>query len=151
MVIDTGEHDDLTRQLARLALERVAPEELVLYDESSAEYFADPQAVLDPRRRQETVGFGLDLALLTPYVLAVSGTAVTLIGGWLTDAVSDEAKGVVGRWLRQLLNRDAAPPLTVEQAGMIRSTAYQQARALGLADQQAALIADSIAGAVLVR
>ena len=39
----------LIDELARAALERVAPEELVLFDETAAEYFRDPESLLDDR------------------------------------------------------------------------------------------------------
>ena len=66
----TSGHDrdaerDLVGELARAVVERVAPEELGLFEETEADYFRDPGLVLRAGRRDEAVGFGLDLALLT--------------------------------------------------------------------------------------
>lgn len=150
--------DQLSGELARLVLERVAPDEVVLFELTAEEYFADPQAVLDPRRREESVGFGLDLALLTPYILAVAGTVVTWLGTTVAEAAREESSAVVTEWVRRLFrhNRRGTPeagqirPLSHEQARRIREVAYQRAKALGLDDGRAALIADSFVGAVLV-
>jgi hypothetical protein len=148
----------LVGELTQLVLDRVAPDELVIFDETAEEYFQDPHAVLDSRRREEAVGFGLDLALLTPYVLAVATSVV----GWLVTTIAevarDESKPVVASFIRRLFRRgdetahDAKPvqPLTLEQARSMRDIAYQRAKALGLVDGQATLIADSLVGAVLV-
>ena len=73
-------------------MERVAPEELGLFEETEADYFRDPGLVLRAGRRDEAVGFGLDLALLTPYVL-VAGAAVV---HFLTDVVSGVVADQVG-------------------------------------------------------
>ena len=45
----TDAERSVVEELARLVLEQAAPEELVLFEETSAEYFADPDRVLDPR------------------------------------------------------------------------------------------------------
>ena len=51
MGIDASERDELTRELARLALHRAAPDELVIFDDLAVEYFADPP----PRCARRTV------------------------------------------------------------------------------------------------
>jgi hypothetical protein len=40
--------NELVAELARLALEQAAPEELVLFPDNAKEYFKDPQAALSP-------------------------------------------------------------------------------------------------------
>jgi hypothetical protein len=146
----------LAGELAQLILDRVAPDELVIFDETAEEYFQDPQAVLDPKRREEAVGFGLDLALLTPYVLAVASSVVGWLVTTVADAAREESKPVVASFIRRLFRRgegtapEPVQPLTIEQARRMRDIAYQRAKALGLVDGQAALIADSVVGAVLI-
>ena len=63
----------LVTELARATAEDTAPEELLLFDTTAEDYWADPQAVLSPTRRGEAVGFGIDAALLTPLLLATEG------------------------------------------------------------------------------
>jgi hypothetical protein len=94
MSLDASERDELTRELARLALHRAAPDELAIFDDLVVEYFADPQAALHAVDRDETLGFGLDLTLLTPYVLAVAGYVLPL----LNDMMTEVAKSREARW-----------------------------------------------------
>jgi hypothetical protein len=88
---------ELVAELAQLVLEQVAPEELVIFPQSAEEYFDDPQATLDPRRRDEAVGFGLDLALRTPYVLAVVTPVIHYLAAAVADAAREEVAPVVAR------------------------------------------------------
>lgn len=75
---------------------------------------------------------------------------------WLGTAVAEAAStAVVTSCVRRLFRRSSpAPepvrPLSIEQAHQVREAAFQPAKALGLDDDKAALIADSFVGAVLV-
>jgi hypothetical protein len=149
----------LTDELAHLVLTQVAPEELDLYAETAQEYYADPQALLNPKRRDEALGFGLELAMITPVVIAVSGTVLQWLASSVVDAAIKEASPSVLSYLRRLFRRGendksgkpATPRimLTVEQAKQVRVVAYQQAIAIGLEPARASLIADSTAGALI--
>jgi len=68
----SGQDRDAGRDLAGAVVRRVAPEELGLFGETEADYFGHPGLVLRAGRRDDAVGFGLDMALLTPYVLVVA-------------------------------------------------------------------------------
>lgn len=83
----------LVTKLAALVMERAAPEEIAILDERAREYFADPEAALEPRRRDEPLGFGIDVSLLGPYVLAVASPVVTYLGSAILAAA--EALGVI--------------------------------------------------------
>src|SRR5215469_11455525 len=167
---DRDAEQKLVGELAHTVVRCVAPEELGLFAETEADYFRDPRLVLRAKSRDEAVGFGLDLALLTPYVLAV-GTAVVhflavVVSDAVRDEVRDELKPVIAGRVRRLLRRDASPApdsresarqdpaqvrgLTVDQARAIRSVALQQARQSGLDDEKASLLADAFVGAVVV-
>lgn len=159
---------DLVGELARAVVRCVAPEELGLFAETEADYFRDPELVLRARSRDEAVGFGLDLALLTPYVLVVGAAVVHFLAMVVSDAVRDEArdelKPVIAGRIRRLLRRDdpaaadrreteehdRAPGVTVEQAREVRQVALRQAMRSGLDDEKAALLADAFVGALLV-
>jgi hypothetical protein len=165
---DRDAERDLTGGLARAVVGCVAPEELGLFEETEADYFRDPGLLLRAGRRDEAVGFGLDLALLTPYVLVVATAVVRFLGGVVGDAVRDEArdelKPVIAGWARRRLRRDdpaaagrpgpaghdRAPGLTAEQAREVRQVALRQAKQSGLDDEKAALLADAFVGALLV-
>jgi hypothetical protein len=159
---------DLVGELARAVVRCVAPEELELLAETEADYVRDPGLVLRARSRDEAVGFGLDLALLTPYVLVVGTAVVHFLAMVVSDAIRDEAreelKPVIAGRVRRLVRRDGpaaadrrgpgehdrAPGVTVEQAREVRQLALRQALQSGLDDQKAALLADAFVGALLV-
>ena len=73
----------MTTEITALVLQRVAPDVLVILPETARECFEDPQALLDPCGRDQALGFGTDIALLAPYVLAVGGPVV----GYLASIV----------------------------------------------------------------
>ncbi len=163
-----GEPGDraLLEELARLALEGVAPEELVLFDETAEEYFRDPDAVLNPRRRDESVGFGLDAALLTPYLLAVATPVLTFLLDTVAKTAKEEAAPVVRDLVRRLFRKvlpssaeprpggaepaDRADALSPDQAAEVRRIALSRASDLGLPAEQARLLADSVVGGLVV-
>jgi hypothetical protein len=151
--------NELVAELARLVLEQAAPEELVLFPETAEEYFRDPQAVVDRKRRDEPLGFGLDVAMLTPYVLAVATSVIRFLASTVVEAVREESRPLVTRILRRLLRQpdpgsedagDAPPPLRTDQVRQVREIAYQRAKRLGLDENQAVVLADSVVGGLVV-
>jgi hypothetical protein len=160
---------DLLEELARAVLEHAAPEELVIFEETAEEYFRDQDAVLHPTRRDEALGFGLDLALLTPYVLAVATPVLGFLVQTVAAAAKEEATPRVRELVRRLFNRsqpreqpreqprdkdrrggDERMALTAEQAREVRAVALARATDLGLPDEQARLLADSVVGGLVV-
>ncbi len=153
---------ELLEELARTILEKSAPEELVIFEETSEEYFKDPEAVLHPARRDEALGFGLDLAMLTPYVLAVASPVLGFLLQTVAATAKEEATPRLKALVRRLFNRangeavedapDATGPLalTSEQAREVRDLALDRASALGLPAEQARLLADSVVGGLVV-
>jgi hypothetical protein len=150
-------------ELAALVLEQAAPEELVILDDTAREYFADPLASLDPKRRDEPLGFGVDVALLGPYLLAVAGPVVTYLGSLVAQGVQDAATPLVADRVRRLFWRPGSGStassastvpelaLTSEQGRWIRDTTLERARALGLPDAQAGVLADAVVGSLITR
>lgn len=166
----TVDDEELVRELAQIALSQVAPEELAIFDETADEFFADPDAVLAPQHRDEAVGFGLDAALATPFVLAVVMPVIHYLVSTVADAAKDEAsttvKSLVKRLFRRLGNDAEAPKakppggevrkpgddddgLTADEAAQVRAIAYDRALAVGLPEAQARLLADAVGGGVL--
>ena len=159
----------LISELSQTVLSQAAPEELVVFDETAEEYFADPDATLRPKGRDEPVGFGLDLALLTPYVLAVATPVIQLIVGLVSDAVHSDSRSVLAPMVRRLLRipdpaapvahaetataaaSDTAPlSLTADQARRIHDVALERGRSLGLPDDRARMLADAVVGGLVV-
>ena len=160
----------LASELAALSLEDAAPEELVLFPEVEEEFHRDPEALLRARGRDEAVGFGLDVAMLTPYALAVVVPVIQFLASVVQDAAKEEVRTSVSDAIRRLFKRgpkvdadgaadDAAagqtPPapalaLTPDQARTVRQTAFDQARGLGVDETRAGLLADSLVGRLVV-
>jgi hypothetical protein len=146
---------ELSTQLALLALERAAPDELLMFDELKDEYFEDPAATLAFKKREEAVGFGLELALLTPYAIAVAQFVLGLLVDVLMDGVKDAAKPGVAGMLRRLLRLPSQesptsppPELTPEQRQRIFAAARAEAQRLGLSNDHSTLLGNAVVGAL---
>jgi hypothetical protein len=157
--LSPAEHRDLVQGLAAVVVEELEPDELAVFEETADEYFEDPQAVLDPKRRDEAVGFGLDAELLTPIVLAVAGPVVEYLTALVVEATGEGIKPTLVRMLRRMLRiREVAaetpvpepPLLTQQQVEHVRSIAYARACDVGLQEDRARLLADAVAGGVRV-
>jgi hypothetical protein len=135
--------------VTHLVLRETAPAELVIFDQVADEYFADPAAALSSQSREEAIGFGLDLALVTPVVLAAVTGVVRFLSALVADAVQDEASAEVARRVRRLFGpaRDGAVrTLDVEHVRRVRDVARSQAIAFGMPATDAGLLADAIVG-----
>ena len=139
-------------ELTQLALNTAAPEELDVFAETAQEYFEDPQAALTAANGDAAVGFGLELALLTPAALAIGSAVFQSVVGMISDrAVTAGHRGAVAL-LRRVLRKEAPPTqlaLSPQQAHHLKIVALQQAHALGLPEAQARLLADSFVGALV--
>lgn len=159
-VVTAQDEQALVRELAETVLADAAPEELALFEETAQEYFESPERVLRARGGDEAVGFGLDVAMLTPYVLAAVTPVVSFLISTIADSVRDEMKPQVAALVRRLFRGEATtagepaaaavPRLTPEQARRIREIAHQRALSLGLPDSTASVLADSVVGGVMV-
>jgi hypothetical protein len=145
----------LAVELAAAALTRVAPEELIVLDESAEEYFAAPAAAL--RSEEDTpLGSGIEILMLTPYLLSAAGVVLPILGEILKGVVTDMAKEPLSVWVRRLIKRSPAEPpgpiaLTGAQAAQVRQAVVDQCGRAGLACGHAALIADATVGSLHVR
>ena len=146
-------------ELRKLALEQTAPEELVLFDETAAEYFRDPEATLRSGKHEEAVGFGLELGMLTPFLLAIATPVVHMLVSLVEHSVEEELKPTVAQLVHSLFRRAgsaadataAGPPveLTIDELRRVRATAYEHGIGLGLDESRAGLLADSVAGGLV--
>jgi hypothetical protein len=143
----------LIAELTRNALTSAAPDELVVFEETAQEYFSDPQAALTASGSDSAVGFGLELAMITPAALAVGAAVVQAIASHLSGrSVQFGERGLISV-ARRVLRVEAKPAeltLTAAQARHVRQLAWEKARALGMPESQAQLLADSFVGAIAV-
>jgi hypothetical protein len=148
--------DDVVREfgtdLAKDAVAAVSPGELDLFDDVADEYWADPAAAVAADRRDEQLGFGIDLALLAPFAISIAVAVGQYLLGILTDAFAGEAKAVVAAKLRALLGRKGepdVPQLTPAQFAQVRSVALDAAGRLGLPTDTARTLSDAIVGGLV--
>lgn len=143
----------LIAELTELVLAQAAPDELAVFDETSQEYFADPQGALTAASKDSAVGFGLELAMITPVALAVGTAVMQALVGYATEraaaAGSKSLSGIIRRLLRKGPPRPDDIALTPGQARYVRQVAFERARALGMPEHQAGLLADSFVGAIV--
>ena len=148
----------LAVELAALALPQVAPDEMVVFGDSVAEYLDDPEGALE-EARDTPLGSGIDVAMMTPYLLAVTSAVLPVLGTIVEELARDVAKDLVTEPLtariRRLFRRPAEPPgpvaLNAEQAQRVYGAVVEQARAVGLPPEQAALVARATVGALHVQ
>ena len=57
----------------------MAPDEIVVFDDSVADYLDDPEGALDAAR-DTPLGSGIDVAMMTPYLLAVTSVVMPVLG-----------------------------------------------------------------------
>ncbi len=141
----------LIAEMAQMALAQAAPDELAVFDETADEYFADPERAVSAANKGQAVGFGLELAMVTPIALAVGSTFVQALVSIVSERTLAAGGRAVTSQVRRLLRSERPDPqfmLTAEQAGRLRQTAMAKAEALGLPELQAALLADSFVGAL---
>ena len=149
--------DTLVADLARVAVERTAPEELPLFRPTSEAFFEDPDAV--PRRggRDELLGFGVEAAvvLVTPVALSVARDVARFVADQLRSRLAHEGEGAVQRALDRVFKREAtpeaptaagSPELSDEELERVRAIAFEKAQQLRLPPDRAGLLADAIVG-----
>ena len=153
----------LTSELARAALEKAAPNELLVFGAASEAYFNDPDEVIGKRRgASEPLGLGLEqgIALLTPVALVVAGDIVSYLTEELKNKLAEEGSDAIFGFIKRLFRREESeakteeaapvtPRLTDEQLKKIREIAFEKARVLELAEPQANLLADSMVGSLV--
>ncbi len=152
--LQSDESRELSSQLARLIIERMAPDELLTFDEIAEEYHKNPQSTLMLNKKEEAVGFGLELVLLTPFALGVAEFIIGFVGELLRDVFKDASKPAVSSALKRVFlgRSDEVPPppdeveLTDEQRERIFEAATGQATRLGLDENKAVLLGNAIIG-----
>jgi hypothetical protein len=150
----------MLEEFAKQVLADVAPEELAVFDETAQEYHEDPEGVLSASGRDEAVGFGLDIALLTPYVLAVAAPVLAYLLRTVSDAAKKESQPLIAEWVHRLFRHgrsdtlaephETEPTITPEEAAQVREVALARAHDLKLPDEKARLLADAIVGGLNV-
>jgi hypothetical protein len=155
--MDEAQVDALARQLAWGAVTRVAPDELPLFEDLNLQYQRAGDKIAENRNHDEPVGFGLELGLLTPYLLVAATAVAKFLMSSVLEAGGEELKASLKRLIGRLLDPGSSakaslrdePELDPSFRARIRTVADDRALAFGLTEQDAGLLADAIVGALV--
>jgi hypothetical protein len=140
----------LIEELSQQVISEVAPEELDIFDDLSAEYFADPTPPdLNAQESDDALGFGLNEVLIaaTPAANAMIGIVLAFAIQTVIQAAGDETSDFVRGRIKALFGKGAkqeAPRFSQDQLRHMRQIAEAEAKRFGLDDQAAAAMADSL-------
>lgn len=153
-ILTEVEEQDLSTELSRDVLETLAPDELPFFDEVVTDS-RNQRKVISAKRRDEPLGFGIELSLLAPYVVAVMPTVIHFLGGVFASVAEQEAATGLKAIIRQLFRHEPSDgaskvKLTAEQGRQIQEMTCSQAMAVGLNRERAGLLADAVVGALAI-
>ncbi len=156
MAMPTQDEQTLVAELTRDVLSDTAPEEVELFE-------TDQQGWLDgtktqSRGRDEMLGFGAEVAiLLTPYVISALTAAVRYLVKLFADCATAELQPRATEWVRDIFglsDKRAATKVPVavppDIARKVRELTKQTCLDKGLAEADAALISDAVAGRLVL-
>jgi hypothetical protein len=160
--MSTVTDDELAVALARSAVERAAPEEMVIFPAAS-EAFLEGDDPSKKTRGDPMLGFGVESAvvLLTPVALTVAKDVLGYLREQLKKQADEHGDDAFDWLVRKIFRRgdgdkkDEAPAvaaepaeLTDEQLEEVRKLAIEKAKQLKLPKDKAELLADSIVGSL---
>lgn len=141
--------DELTLELSRAVVERASPDELPVFEAIASGYAREGIEALP--RSDGPLGFGVEVLTVSVVIVPVAQAVAKVLIAALPGLAVDVAAGPLKDRLKKLFRKKsqptiAVPPAVVEDA---RLTAFTHARTLGLAEDQATLLADAVAGTLL--
>lgn len=161
------EGDRTLVDVARVAMERLAPEEMPLFDDTVRAWLR--QGRRSRRGSDDMLGFGIDAAqpVMTVAALTAAAAALKFLGAATADAGQKGTSELILSGARRLLARvrgrraaggaepdasgtDRAERLSPSQLATVRELMCQRLRATGLSVDQAALVADAVIGALAI-
>lgn len=151
-MLSPADERDLIVQLTRDVLADAAPEEIEVFAADENGWIAGRAE--GGHSSDKMLGFGAEtVVLLTPYVVAAGTAAVRYIGHVLAEVVDAETRPLLTRWVRHLLRQDRGEPgtaplpaLPVDLVRRVRDVTFATCHELGLADGDASLVSDAVAG-----
>jgi hypothetical protein len=165
--MSTISDDEIAVALARSAVERAAPEEMVIFPAAS-EAFLEGEDPAKKTRGDPMLGFGVESAviLLTPVALTVAKDVLGFLRVQLKKQADEHGDEAFDWLVKKIFRRDddkkgaeapaaapaeaspAAAELTDEQLEEVRQLAIEKAKQLKLPKDKAELLADSLVGSL---
>ena len=159
MWTETAEGRAYVEEVSRCVVDEVAPEELDLFGDLMAEYFADPTPpAAGDVQRDDALGFGLGEALIavTPAAAAMVTAVLAHVLAEAGDALKEESGNRVKDAIKRLFNpekeeaekRPRPQPLSTDQMKQVRRIARREAIKFGLDPDVASKMATALIGAL---
>lgn len=126
------DNEELVSRLSYEVVKEVAPDELDLFDDIKEEFLKNPDAFAekDTKKREKMLGFALPAA------------AEQFVTGFVLPVVLHAVKKYLSKKLEKKLGKNEIKKL--------RDDAYNNAIALGMDKEKATLMADSLAGKLVL-
>jgi hypothetical protein len=147
----TPEGHQAIADVSRRLVAQFAPEELGLFPELLADYFARPNPVV-PLPSDDPLAFGIGDAVVafTPIVASMATAALSFVYSETAKAFAQEAASVVKSSVKGMFGRPSAPRLTPAQLAQVRAVALDAGIKRGLRPDRAGQIADALIGAIVL-
>lgn len=141
--------DDLVVDLARSVVLAHYPQEAELFDSVLAEYAEAPERLVTSLRAP--VGMGVDLALMTPYVLAAAGAVAGVVLEKVAEAAVDSARARLVRVWRRLRGGVATSEEVAQAAEDATTVVVVRLKGSGVDAEVAREIAERVTAELLAR
>jgi hypothetical protein len=166
---DTPEGRQFIQDVSRNVVGEVAAEELELFPELAADYFANPQSARSQPPKDDALGFGLEtVAVLTPVVLAMTKAVIGFVSAQVLQTAKDESASLLKEKIKAVfasLRKGAglpteketpatsAPPVTAPtlnrgQLEQIKKLAVAEAVSFGVKPEDAEKMSLSLIGSL---
>src|SRR3712207_5582826 len=136
--------------VARTLIEEIAPQEMPLFQATSAAYFKNPRRARGGQSsRDEMLGFGTgeDATFLTPIILSAAMKVVEFAMGPTQEVSKKGLSGLLGGFMKKRQQQDdpqTLQPLTPEQAARARELAIATLRQHNFPEDKLDSVADSL-------
>ena len=156
MWTDTVEGHKLVKELSRMIVEEVAPEELDLFDELLLEYYQNPsESITTKTKADNPLGFGLfeNITASTTVIAPIVKSALDYLLSETIKVSQEESASLVKEKIKTVFKRDQADaeeldPLTKAQLRKIYRLARARAIDAGLKPKKAATMARALVGSL---
>lgn len=153
-VLAPDDERSLVAQLTRDVLADAAPEETGVFAKDESGWVDGTHRTAAPR--DDMTGFGAEAIaiVLTPYVVAAARTAIRYVAGIVAETAGAEIRPKVAAWVRGLFGQEAVeavpPTLPVGVVRRVREETLRTLRDMGLPEDDAALVSDTVAGRLVL-
>lgn len=161
MWTETTEGRKFIKDISKHIVAESAPEELELFNELIAEYFADPTPPdLTDSGSDDALAFGIGevLVAVTPAIAAMVTAVLTYVLTEATEVIKVESAEKIKKRIKNIFSpekkdkedSDRPQPLTKDQLEQVKKLARRQAKKFGMEPAQANKMAEALIGAIVL-